>query len=218
MLDWWNSLSLISQIFACIAIPTTLVLIIQTILMFIGLDSDGIGDMDGDFALDHDIGDIDINPDMSDGIFGDDLPMSDPDPTGLGDLHILSVRGVIAFLVVFGWVGFVMDGGGSATWLCLLIATVCGFATMFLLALLMKAVMGLRNNGNLNNRNAIGKSGRVYLTVPASHNGEGKVNVLLQGSYVEREAVTDEDTPIPTGTEVIVVGVSGQTTLVVKRK
>ena len=54
MLDWWNSLSLISQIFACIAIPTTLVLIIQTILMFIGLDSDGIGDMDGDFALDHD--------------------------------------------------------------------------------------------------------------------------------------------------------------------
>ena len=70
----------------------------------------------------------------------------------------------------------------------------------------------------LRNRNAIGKSGRVYLTIPASHNGEGKVNVLLQGSYVEREAVTDEEAPIPTGAEVVVVGVSGQTTLVVKRK
>ena len=58
----------------------------------------------------------------------------------------------------------------------------------------------------------------MYLTVPASRSGEGKVNVLLQGSYVEREAVTDEDTPLPTGAEVIVVGVSGQTTLVVKRK
>ena len=218
MLDWWDSLSLISQIFACIAIPTTLVLIVQTILMFIGLDGDGIGDIDGDFALDHDIGDIDINPNMSDGIFGDDVPLSDPDPSGLGDLHILSVRGIIAFLVVFGWVGFVMDGSGTATWLCLLIATACGFVTMFVLALLMKAVMGLRNNGNLNNRNAIGKSGRVYLTVPASRGGEGKVNVLLQGSYVEREAVTDEDTPLPTGAEVVVVGISGQTTLVVKRK
>ena len=92
MFAWWDSLSLISQIFACIAIPTTLVLIIQTILMFIGLDGDGIGDMDGDFSLDHDISDIGIHPDMSDGIFGDDLPVSDPDPSGLGDLHILSVE------------------------------------------------------------------------------------------------------------------------------
>ena len=218
MLAWWDSLSLISQIFACIAIPTTLVLTIQTVLMFIGLDGDGAGDMDGDLSLDNDVGDLDMNADVSDGIFGDDLPIGDPDPSGLADLHILSVRGIIAFLVVFGWVGFVMDGGGAATWLCLLVATVCGFVTMLLLALLMRAVMGLRNNGNLNNRNAIGTAGRVYLTVPASRSGEGKVNILLQGSYVECEAVTDEDTPLPTGSEVVVVGISGQTTLVVKRK
>lgn len=218
MLAWWDSLSLLSQIFACIAIPTTLVLAIQTVMMFIGLDGDGVGDTDGDLALDHDIGDIDMDTDVSDGIFGDDMPLGDPDPSGLGDLRILSVRGIIAFLVVFGWVGFVMDRGGAAIWLCLLVATVCGFATMLLMALLMRAVMGLRNNGNINNRNAIGTSGRVYLTVPASRGGEGKVNVLLQGSYVEREAVTDEDTPLPTGSEVVVVGVSGQTTLVVKRK
>lgn len=218
MLAWWNSLSLLSQIFACIAIPTTLVLAIQTVLMLIGLDGDGVSDGDGDFAIDHDIGDIDVNTDVADGIFGDEMPIGDPDPSGLADLRILSARGIIAFLVMFGWVGFVMDGGGAAPWLCLLIATVCGFATMLLIALLLRAVMKLRNNGNINNRNAIGTSGRVYLTIPASRGGEGKVNVLLQGSYVEREAVTDEDTPLPTGSEVIVVGVSGQTTLVVKRK
>ena len=218
MIAWWDSLSLISQIFACIAIPATLVLAIQTVMMFIGLDSEGADGIDGIDGVDNDIGDIDVDTDMSDGIFGDDLPTGDPDPSGLGDLRVFSVRGIIAFLVVFGWVGFVMDEGGTALWLSLPIATVCGFATMLLIALLFRAVMGLRNSGNINNRNAIGTAGRVYLTVPPSRSGERKVNVLLQGSYVERDAVTDEDTPLPTGTEVIVVGVSGQTTLVVKRK
>jgi hypothetical protein len=41
---------------------------------------------------------------------------------------------------------------------------------------------------------------------------------MLQGSYVERSAVTDDEEAIPTGSEIIVVGVSGQTDLIVKRK
>ena len=41
---------------------------------------------------------------------------------------------------------------------------------------------------------------------------------MLQGAYVERNAVTDEAETIPTGTEIVVVGVSGQLNLVVKRK
>ncbi len=221
MLAWWDSLSLISQIFACIAIPTTVVLAIQTVLMLIGLDTDGVDGADAaDISLDHDIGDLDAGTDidMADGIFGEDVPLSDPDPSGLDGLRIFSVRGIIAFLVVFGWVGFVMDGAGAQLWLSLPVSAVCGIATMLLMALLLRAVMGLRNNGNINNRNAIGTAGRVYLTIPPARSGEGKINVLLQGSYVERDAVTDEETPLPTGSEVVVVGLSGQTTLVVKKK
>jgi len=89
---------------------------------------------------------------------------------------------------------------------------------MFALAFLFNAVMKLRSDGNKDNRNTIGTSGRVHLTIPASRKGEGKVHIMLQGSYVERGAVTDEDEPIPTGSEVVVVGISGQTDLVVKRK
>ena len=76
----------------------------------------------------------------------------------------------------------------------------------------------LRSDGNLDNRNALGVSGKVYLTVPAKRGGEGKVNILLQGSYVERNAVTDEAEPLTTGSEIVVIGLSGQSTLVVKRK
>jgi membrane protein implicated in regulation of membrane protease activity len=78
--------------------------------------------------------------------------------------------------------------------------------------------MKLRSDGNADNRNAVGTAGKVYLTIPPSRSGEGKVQVMLQGSYVERNAVTDDTDAIPTGSEIIVVGVSGQTDLVVRRK
>lgn len=217
MFEWWDSLSVISQVFACIAIPATLIMLIQTVMMLIGFDSDGADGADG-----LDLSEMDADMDLSDadGIFGDgDLDADvDPDPTGLTDLRIFSVRGIIAFLVVFGWVGVVLDIAGVMFGITLLIATVCGFAMMLLLAVLMRAVMKLRSDGNIDNRNALGVSGKVYLTVPAARCGEGKVNVLIQGAYVEREAVTDEAEPIPTGTEIVVIGLSGQTTLVVKRK
>lgn len=201
MLVWWESLSLASQIFACVAIPATIVLLIQTVLMLvgIGLEADG-----GDIA----IGDsVDA-----------DAPEFDVDLEGMDALRIFSIRGIIAFLVVFGWVGFVMDGANVRLLITVPVAAVSGFAMMLVLALLMRTVMRLRNDGNLDNKNALGVSGRVYLTIPPERKGEGKVNVLLQGTYVERDAVTDEENSIPTGCEIVVVGLSGQTTLVVKRK
>ncbi|MBQ8683928.1 MAG: NfeD family protein [Clostridia bacterium] len=216
MFAWWESLGLVSQIFSCIAIPATVVLAIQTTLMLSGLDSEGGDPTDADLGDATDVPDWDA--DSAEGVFGDGILDSDPDPSGLDGLRIFSIRGIIAFLVMFGWVGLVLDGAGAALWLSLSIATLCGFATMVLLALLLRWVMRLRNNGNLDNRNAIGTSGRVYLTIPANRSGEGKVNILLQGTYVERDAVTDEAEPLPTGCEVVVIGLSGQTTLVVKRK
>ncbi len=217
MFAWWDSLSIVSQIFACIAIPATVVTVIQAVLMLIGMDSD-VGDGSDSLDLDGLSVDTDVDADIGDGIFGSESFETDLDPSGLADLRIFTVRGIMAFLVVFGWVGYVLDSAGTALWLSISVATVCGFIIMFLLALLMRTVMKLRSDGNLDNRNALGVSGKVYLTVPASRSGEGKVNVLLQGSYVERDAVTDENDPIPTGSEIVVTGLSGQSTLVVKRK
>lgn len=196
--EWWNSLSHASQVFYCIAIPSSLVLLIQTLLMFIGLETGADADTD-----------VDI-PD-ADGT-------ADFDLSEMGDLRIFSLRGIIAFLVVFGWVGVVMQANNVRLWLTVLIAAISGFAMMLCVALLLRAVMKLRSNGTADNRNAVGVSGKVYLTIPAGRKGEGKVNIMLQGAYVERNAVTDESDPIPTGSEIIVVGVSGETSLVVKRK
>lgn len=208
IIEWWNSLSLVAQIFYCIAVPSTLVLLVQTILMFIGMGEDA--DADG---ADTDVSD-DADVDGSeDGGFDEDL-----DPNGFDGLRIFTVRGVIAFLVIFGWVGALLESMNVALWINIPISSVCGFAMMVLLAFIFKAIMNLRSDGTIDIRNAVGTAGKVHLTIPPARMGEGKVHILLQGSYVERDAVTDEPDPIPTGSEVVVVRVSGETTLVVRKK
>lgn len=212
-IEWWNNLGIASQIFYCIAVPSTLVLLIQTIMMLIGIgdDGDGIGDGDVD-----NIGDV--PDDAPDGVFGEDSVSEAVDSSGLDGLRIFTLRGIIAFFVVFGWVGVVMQDAGIHLAITLLVAAVSGFAIMVALAFLFRAVMRLRSNGNIDNRNAIGTSGKVYLTIPPARSGAGKVQVMFQGAFVERDAVTDETEAIPTGAEIVVVGISGQVNLVVKRK
>ena len=212
MIEWWNSMTLVSQIFYCIAIPSTLLLLIQTILMLIGMGEDAT-----DAASD--IGEVDVpDGDAVDGVFGDNEVTDIPDDFGLDGLRILTVRGIIAFLVVFSWVGIVLESVGAQLFITIPVAAVCGFATMVLLAFLMRAVMKLRSDGNIDTRNAIGTSGKVYLTIPPARSGEGKVQLMLQGSFVELGAVTDDEVAILTGSEIVVVGISGQTDLVVRRK
>ena len=207
--DWWNALDTVSQVFFCIAVPATLVLLIQTIMLLIGIgdDADGIGDGDA----------IDIG-NTADGIFGEDSVSETPDVSGLEGLRIFTVRGIVAFFVVFGWAGLAMQDAGVHLGITLPVAALGGFAMMVALAFLFRAVRKLRSDGNIDNRNAIGTSGKVYLTIPPARSGSGKVQVLIQDAFVERDAVTDEAEPIPTGTEVVVIGVSGQVDLIVKRK
>ena len=210
IIDWWNSLSLVSQVFACVAIPATMILLIQTLLLFFGVgdDADGADDIPQDVP----------EADIGDGTFGEELPSEVHDGFGLEGLRIFTVRGIVAFFVVFGWLGMVMDSAGISLAITIPVSIACGFLMMLALAFLFKAILKLRNDGNADNRNAVGTSGKVYLTIPPSRSGSGKVNIMLQGAYVERDAVTDDEAPIATGCEVVVIGISGETELVVRRK
>ncbi len=214
MLEWWNGLSTLAHVFAYIAIPATLILLIQTVLMLFGIgDHDFGGDIDTDIDVD-----IGVDTDVSDGVFGDGSPEGDIDVGGFEGLHLFSVRGIIAFFVVFGWVGVALDATALHPALTLLISAVCGFIMMLLIAMLYKWVMRLQSDGTVDLRNALGVSGTVYLTVPASREGAGKINLTVQDTYGEFVAVTDSEAPIETGKEVTVIGISGKNTLVVKLK
>ena len=84
MIEWWNSLGFALQVFYCIAIPSTLVLFIQTILMFIGMDDDIGGSSDIGSQVDSGI--------AGDGVFGEDSITETPDTWGLVGLRIFTAR------------------------------------------------------------------------------------------------------------------------------
>ena len=216
MITWWNALTIEAQIFACMAIPATLILLIQTVLMLLGIGDEGGDGVFGEgspFEVNgHEISDA------VEGVFGENFNPGDHDISGLDGLRILSVRGIIAFFVVFGWMGVALSGAGLKLAVNILISFAAGFITMVLIALLMRWVMRLQSNGTMDIRNALGCGGRIYLTVPEMRRGQGKVNVTVQGQLREFECVTDMENPIPTGAEVTVIGISGGDTLVVTKK
>ncbi len=46
MMDWWNGMDIAGRVFALIAVPATLVLLVQTVLLFFGIGDDIEGDLD----------------------------------------------------------------------------------------------------------------------------------------------------------------------------
>jgi membrane protein implicated in regulation of membrane protease activity len=208
MIEWWNQLLLAQQIFALIAIPSTLILIIQTILTLIGMGGDGGSDV-GD-GVDTDAGidtDTDVDTDTPDNI---DAPVADD------GLALFSLRGILSMLCIAGWVGVALLETSLPEWAAILIAAACGFATLVGMAFLMRAVYKLQSSGNIDVGNCIGKVAEVYLTIPPSGTGSGKVNVTVQEKYCEFTAITTSSEPLKTGSYVRVVAVNEAGVLLVE--
>lgn len=187
LFGWFDGLTLLQQIFACVALPATVILIIQTILLLAGM---GLGDGDMD--------NIDVDGDAHD--FGHD---NDAD-----GLRLLTVRGLVAMFSVGGWLGIASVDLGAGELLATLIALLSGLAALFLVAYVIKLFLRLQEDGNLDPKNAIAQTGRVYLSVPAARRGTGKVMLTLQERLVEMEAVTDYGEDIKTDCMVQVVSVA----------
>jgi hypothetical protein len=68
-------------------------------------------------------------------------------------------------------------------------AFICGFLMMVLMASLFYFMSKLAESGTLKMKNAIGKLGEVYLMIPASRGGMGKVQLNVQGSLRTLDAI-----------------------------
>lgn len=218
MLNWWNSLDALQHFFAYVAIPATLILCIQTVLLLFGLGAGGDGDLDSDTsgpdtedgtAPDLDAPDTDV-PDSWDGESGHDLA-HDP------GLRIFTIRGLVAFFSVFGWAGLALSRSGVPGGVSTLIAFLLGLGAMVVLALMLRGALRLQSDGTMDLKNALGLCGTVYLTVPPRRQGTGKITLVLQGQLGEFEALTDEPEPLKTGQSVQVIGLSGPIMVVCRK-
>jgi hypothetical protein len=195
---WWESLSGLQRVFAYVAIPATVIMILQTVLVLFGL-----GDNDADTGDGLDTGDA------HDGFDGQD------DHDGHDGLALFSIRGIVAFFTIGGWAGVVTAGIVASPIISATAALFCGTAALIGIAVLFKLTARLQSAGNISLENAVGKKAKVYITIPGRGKGIGKIVLTFQERFMECDAVSDSPDALKTGTLVAVTGVADENTLIV---
>ena len=235
---WWNGLSGLLKVLYCIAFPSTMLLILQTLLAMFGMhhgahdvsDTSGL-DMHTDvgghnFDIGHDIGGhhgFDIHHDVSGGHgdidahhSGDFHDHSINDNVSDTSMHFFTLQTIVAFLTVFSWSSIVLVGSRVPSLAALPVGILLGIGTMALVAKMVQLSMRLAENGTVDLRNAIGESATVYIPCPPKNQGMGKITMTLQGQMMELGAFNEGEEMLKTGTKVVVVDVRGDDVIVEK--
>ena len=190
MLDFLNGMPVLEQTYWIIAIVGSAIFAVIFILTFIG------GDTDADMEAD-----------------GTDF---EADDGGVG-FQFFTFKNIVAFFTIFGWSGLSCLENGLSTGLTLLISTVAGLIMMALTSLLFFWMYKLAQSGTLNIQNAVGTVGEVYLPIGANRSKIGKVQIKVQGSLRELEALTDDEADLNTGTIVKVSKIISAELLLVEK-
>lgn len=170
-----------------IALPASLIFIIQTIMTFMGADA-----MDGADA------DFDSNLD------GTDTPF-----------QLFSLRNLINFLLGFGWSGLSFYETIENHTLLIFLATGVGALFVLLFFLIIKQLMKLAEDNSFKLSDTLNLTGEVYLTIPGKKEGKGKIMISVKGAMHELDAITLNET-IERGKIVRVVNIESGNLLIVE--
>ncbi len=210
---WWESLTILQKILYCIAVPATLVLIIQTVLVIMGF---GEGTSGADFNPSDTSGmDLDTSGDVSGGDLLD-TDIGDAVSGDFGSLKLFTIQGAVAFLATFAWVSIVCVKADMNEVVALLIGFVCGLVVMYGVAKLLQLSAKLAENGTFRIKSIIGETAQVYLTVLPSGESGGKITVSGASRFMELDAITEDTKAIQSGTRVRIVDVRGEVAVVEK--
>ena len=188
MQEWWDSLDLFMKSLWGISIFSSLVFVVQSIMTFIGMDSGP-----------------DFNTDISSDIPSHDQPF-----------QLFTFRNFINFFLGFSWTAIALRPNIDNTFLLLFIAIIVGVLLVTAVMLIFKWLSGMEQSGNISINMAVGCKGTVYLTIPASRQGEGKVQISIQGATREYDAITDGE-KLANGTPVRVKDIINENTLLIEK-
>lgn len=216
MSEWWMSLDSFEKIFWYIAIPFSIILIIQMILTFAGMggsDSDiGGGETDvSGLDLDADT-DIDLSTAIDSSTAAETIVDLDP------SFHFFTIRNFIAFFTLFGWAGIAAWNEGMSRTTTIFIAIAAGLLAMLIITSLFYFISKLQDSGGgLKINYALNQIGNVYIPIRAKGGNVGQVQIPIQGSVREMQAITRGEEDLKTGTVVRVIGIVSNSILVVEK-
>ncbi|HMN33342.1 MAG: NfeD family protein [Chitinophagaceae bacterium] len=187
-MEIFENLDSLLKTFWFVAIPASLIFIIQTILTFLGSDtSDGIeADFDGDFS-------------------GTDAPF-----------QLFSLRNLIHFLLGFSWTGISFYTTIANKAVLIFLSLIVGGLFVYLFFLVIRQVQKLAEDNTFKIANTLNKSAEVYLTIPENKLGKGKIMVSVNGSLHELDAMTENE-KIQSGSTVKVVKIENNNILIVEK-
>ena len=170
-----------------IALPVSLFFLLQTIMTFVGF---GGTDIETDIESEsHDIGET--------------------------PFELFTLRNLINFLLGFSWSGISFYNSIENKTLLIIVATIIGAAFVGLFFIIIKQMMKLNENNSFSLDKAINKTATVYLSIPEKKSGTGKIQISINGSFHELEALTENDR-IETGAIVKVAKIENNVLIVEK--
>lgn len=175
MFEFLDSAAPELRVFWYVALPTSVIFLIQTVMTFIGADANDGGGAD----------------------FSGDLDGDTP-------FQLLSLRNLINFLLGFSWGGISLWNLFENKTILVIVAFLIGTAFLFVFLFVMKQMTKLQEDNTVKITDALQKTGSVYLTVPENKSGIGKIQVSIRGSQREFQAVTQGES-LHSGTVIRVI-------------
>jgi membrane-bound ClpP family serine protease len=187
-MEFFSQLDPLLKSFWFIAIPVSLIFIIQAIMTFTGMDStDGVS------------ADFDSNLENTDAPF-----------------QLFSLRNLINFLLGFSWTGISFYTTLQNKVMLVGLSILVGAAFVGAFFLIIRQIQRLAEDNSFKIANALNQVATVYLTIPEKKSGKGKVQVSVKGSFHELDAITEHE-KIETSAMVKIVRVEGSNLVVVQK-
>jgi hypothetical protein len=162
-----------------IALPVSLIFIIQSILTFVGVDHDH------DVSLD-------------------------------GPMDVFTFRNLINFLIGFSWTGISFYETIENKTILIGVAVLAGSAFVYLFFLIIAQFIKLEEDNTFNIYDTLHATASVYLRIPGSREGRGKIQVSVKGTVHELDAIT-EAAEIQTGSTVRIVHIENTSLVLVEK-
>ena len=144
-----------------------------------------------------------------------DVDFDGPDTMDLGgSISLFSIRNLINFFCGFGWAGVCLNSTIPNRILLLFVAILVGIGFVLMFFYIKKQTNKLQHNGAFKIEDCIGKTTDVYLRIPGQRQGKGKIQVSINGSIQEIDAMTDGDN-ISSGSKVKVESIIDPSTVLV---
>jgi len=130
--------------------------------------------------------------------------------------QLFSFRNLINFLLGFSWTGIAFYSVIPSKTILLILAVIVGSGFVAIFFLIMRQIQKLAENNSFKIAETIGKNCTAYTPIPENKSGTGRVQVSVNGSFHELEAITEGER-ISSGTLLRVKAIDSGNLLIVEK-